>query len=71
MKYVLTGDVYLNFKNLDSPLDGDIKNVWVDNFTEKGTPIVNFRGLDSVDFEKAKAINEAAWSKAIENGNFW
>lgn len=71
MKYVLTGDAYLNFKNLDSPLDGDIKNVWVDNLTEKGTPIVNFRGLDSVDFEKAKAINEAAWSKAIENGNFW
>ena len=70
MKYILTGDAYLNFKNIDRTQDGDIKNVWVDDITDAGLQIVDFRGPDTIDFEKAKAINDAAWAEAIKSGSF-
>ena len=69
MKYVLTGEAYLNFKNLDRPADGDIKNVLAEGNEGDGLPIVDFRGPDAIDFEKAKSINDAAWEEAVKSGS--
>lgn len=57
MRYVLNGACYLNFKNLDPPVDKDYKNIWVGE--ENGTPSFRFRGPDSYE-EVRKADKKAA-----------
>ena len=53
IQYILRGACYLNFKNLDRP-GPDLKNIWVDDLSGKGCPIIRFRGIpDSYD-EAAK-----------------
>ena len=59
MKFILKGACYLNFKNLDSPEDGDIDGIWFDTFSENGTPSFRYRGPDSYE-EVRKADKKAA-----------
>ena len=56
MKYVLDGACYLNFKNLDSPEDDNVKNVWLNRSIRKGQPIIRFRGPDSYDEVKKEVL---------------
>ena len=58
MKFILKGVCYLNFKNLDEPEDGT-DNIWVDTFSEKGTPSFRYRGPDSYE-EVRRADKKAA-----------
>jgi len=51
IRYSVRGNAYLNFKNLDWPVKSDIGNVYVDDLSEGGRPIVLFRGPDT--FEEA------------------
>ncbi|MBR3222071.1 MAG: serine/threonine protein kinase [Kiritimatiellae bacterium] len=69
MKYVLCGACYLNFKNLDWPADGDIKNIWVaDSISlgDKGMPSFRFRGPDS--YEEARKIDQETDMEAMRKG---
>ena len=59
MKFILKGACYLNFKNLDSPEDGDIDGIWFDTFSENGTPSFRYRGPDAYE-EVRKADKKAA-----------
>ena len=66
MKYVLRGDCYLNFKNLDPPQDHDIKNIWVDDLSGNGIPSFRFRGPDS--YEQVRGEYKDAALDAMRKG---
>ena len=59
IRYTLQGACYLNFKNLDSPRS-DLKNIWVDDLSGKGCPIIRFRGHPDTYDEAVKEQKKIA-----------
>ena len=61
IRYILHGACYLNFKNLDRPKSGSNRNIWVDDLSGKGRPLIRFRGRpdtydEAVEEQKKIAI---------------